>query len=418
MSPVNRKLLWGSGGNALLLGGLHRLHRDRLQTPVFPLGSMQARHPHDLNAGIPPHFDGAHPSPGNFYFEWWYFDAEMEDGHKVVCVVQRPDLRYPLKRRDCVMMLYIQTPQGEGMRHYVPFPLGDLEAATATCDVRVGGNRIRGEYPLWELRLGYRDIRIELDFRNLTPGWARGTGSVVYGNDRRPEVLGWVVPQPRARVEGTLSYGGVDHRVRGLGYHDHNFGSVILFKYVKCWHWGRLVSGDLTLIYADVTHTRLMGNLRVPCLLIARGDRLLVEVGEGTEWEMLAEDYVPDEQGVQVYPRHVSIRFREREVSGLLDLRVRRVWEIKETMSVLGKPGGRLQKAAGRFLPTPCYYRFITDFRLDLDVAGESKAYTGDTITEYMILSLRRGQLPPQGYHLYDPAGLPSVVWRRWGERR
>ncbi len=404
------------GGNALLAAGLYAAYRGRMQVPVFPLGSMQARHPDDLNAGIPARFDGAHPFPGRFYFEWWYFDAEMEDGHKAVCVIQRPDLRYPLKRDDCVMMLYIQTPQGEGDKHYVTFPLGELRASTRTCDIRLGENIVRGECPHWELRLGYKDIRMELDFRNLTPGWARGTGSVVYGNDRRPEVLGWVVPQPRAEVSGVIEYAGRRFEVRGQGYHDHNFGSALLFKYVKCWHWGRLTSGDLTLIYADVTHTKRMGHLRVPCLLIARGDRLLVEVGEGTEWRMEAEDYVPDEQGVQVYPRHLNILFRERDVAGELDLRVRRVWETKETMSVLGSPGGRLQRALGRMLPTPCYYRFITDFRLDLEAEGRSETYEGETITEYMILSLRRGQLPPDGYHLHNPPGMPSLVQRRWGE--
>ena len=191
--------------------------------------------------------------------------------------------------------------------------------------------------------------------------------------------------------------------------------SSLLFKYVKVWHWGRLVSGDLTLVYADVMHTARMGHLRVPCLLIAKGDRLLVEVGEGTEWEFSAEDYVPDEQGIQVYPRRMRIRFRERDVAGALDLEVRRLWEIKETMSLLPSLGG-LEKLAARVLPTPCYYRFITGFRLELDVAGEKSTYTGDTITEYMILGLRRGQLPPRGYHLYDPPGLPSLALRRQGE--
>jgi len=406
------------GGNALLAAGLYAACRGRMQVPVFPLGSMQARHPDDLNEGIPAHFDGAHPLPGRFSFEWWYFDAEMDDGHKVVCVVQRPDLRYPLKRKNCVMMLYIQTPQGEGDRHYVTFPLKELRTSTRTCDIRLGDNLIRGEYPRWELFLGYRDIRLELEFRNLTPGWARGTGSVVYGNDRRPEVLGWVVPQPRAAVGGTLEYGGRRFSVRGQGYHDHNFGSALLFKYVKCWHWGRLTSGDLTLIYADVMHTKRMGHLRVPCLLVTRGDRLLVEVGEGTDWELRADDYVPDEQGAQIYPRRVNIRFRERDVRGELDLRVRRVWEIKETMSVLGRPGGGLQRTLGRLLPSPCYYRFITEFHLDLEAEGHREDYGGETITEYMILGLRRGQLPPQGYHLHNPAGMPSVVEARWGEGR
>lgn len=402
-------------GNALLAGGLYGLVHKRLEMPVFPLGTLQARHPDDLNEGIPARLDGAHPSPSRFYFEWWYFDVDLDDGHKVVCVVQRPDMRFPLKRRDCVIMLYIQPPDSEAIRHYAPFPLEELHTSTETCDVEVGGNTVRGEYPLWEVRLAHQDVRIELDFRNLTPGWSRGTGSVVYGNDHQDDVLGWVVPQPRAEVTGTIAYGGITREVRGLGYHDHNFGSSLLFKYVKVWHWGRLVSGDLTLIYADVMHTARMGHLRVPCLLIARGDRLLVEVGEGTEWEFSADDYVADEQGVQVYPRRVRIRFRERNVAGVLEMEVRRLWEIKETMSFLPSLGG-LEKLAARVLPTPCYYRFITDYRLELDVGGEVSTYTGDTITEYMILGLRRGQLPPLGYHLYDPPGLPSVALRRQGE--
>ena len=409
-----RSYLNGLLAGGLAAGGAYALARRRLEIPVFPVGALQARHPEDLNSGIPASYDGAHPSGSRFYFEWWYFDAEFEDGHKVIVVFQTPDMRYPLKRENCVVMIYLQEPSGESRRHYVTFPLGSLEASTETCRVEVGGNYARGEHPLWELHVAYEDITLDLEFRNLVPGWSRGTGSVLYGAPSLGHELGWLVPQPRAEVTGTVACRGETHPVRGSGYHDHNWGSAPLFLYITCWHWGRLVSGDLTLIYADVMASRLMRHITVPCLLVTKGDRLLVEVSEATKWEFRAEDYVWDEQGAQVYPRRVRMAFEERDVKGTLDLYVKRTWEIKETMQVLGVPQ-RLRPLTDRFMPAPVYYRFITGFELELDVAGEKEVHRGETVTEYMVLTLRRGQRPPSNFHLYHPPARPLAESRRRG---
>lgn len=403
MGKFRRKLFFG---NLAVAGLTYASLRKRAVLPVFPLGAIQARHPDDLNSGIPPAFDALHPSKKRFKFEWWYFDANLDNGNKVVIVMQAPDLRTPLKRKDCVIMIYFSRPGNEAEKHFIKFPMKEFSASSETCDVRMGNNRIWGEYPEWHVDIKHENIAIKLDFKNIVPGWSRGNGSVLYGPDSLGHVLGWTVPQPRAQVSGLVKYNGSTWKAEGLGYHDHNWGSAPLFKYVTCWHWGRLVNEEITLIYADVMASRKMGRLTVPCLLISKNDRLLVEVGEGTKWRFETNDYVMDENGTQLYPRHVCFDFKERDVEGRVDLKVKSVWEIKETMAMLPLPAS-IKKIFAKLVAAPCYYRFVTEFALDLIIGGKHERHEGETITEYMILTMRRGKRPPDNYHLYNPQSVP-----------
>lgn len=116
-----------------------------------------------------------------------------------------------------------------------------------------------------------------LTFTNLIPGWTRGTGEIMFGTPSKNNLFGWVVAQPRARVEGTISVDGKEHQVTGIGYHDHNWGSGFLPLYVSHWIWGRLSTERFTMIFADISTTRKCGGYEVPLVFLALDDKIVLE---------------------------------------------------------------------------------------------------------------------------------------------
>lgn len=232
-----------------------------------PLDRFQARKGEDLNQGIPAAADAAHPySSYRNYFEWWYFDADLDDGHHLLLELQVPNLLRPWKKQ-CCMLFHINTPHGERLLNFVPFPRSEFRASPETCDVAIGDNTIRGEYPEYRVKFVHQEHACDLTFRNLCPGWGRGSGEICFGNPSRPHLFGWVVPQPRAEVSGTLTVNGTTLEVRGKGYHDHNWANCAMPSVLSHWHWGRLVTGEITMIFADVVARARYDHRHIPVFL-------------------------------------------------------------------------------------------------------------------------------------------------------
>jgi len=355
-----------------------------------PLDRFAARRGEDLNRGIPPAADAARPySSYRNYFEWWYFDADLDDGHHLLLELQVPNLLRPWKKQ-CCMLFHINTPGGEKLLNFVPFPRSEFRASSRTCDVAIADNTIRGEYPEYRVKFTHQNHACDLTFRNLCPGWGRGSGEICFGNPSRPRLFGWVVPQPRAEVSGTLTVDGVTREVGGRGYHDHNWANCAMPGVLSHWHWGRLVTGEITMIFADVVARARYDHRHIPVFFIARGDRILFESGKG---EFQASDYVMDDQGVQVYPRRLKCSFGEGDISGWLQFEVREVVEVTDGLRQMGFPSPLIY-LIGKAISRPAYYRFLSGYRGELDLAGERLSLEGTTHYEYMVLSLRQGQVP------------------------
>ncbi len=362
----------------------------RRKLPVFFQGLPAGRHPHDLNRGIPEHFDGWHRPGGRFGFEWWYFDAKFEDGHAVVCGLMDPDT-WKFSRTKSLMWLHVYLPDGTCYNNHVNIPRSEFKASPHRCDVELAGNRIRGSYPEYRVDLEHGEFAAHLVFRNLLPGWALGNGQMMFGYPNYPLAFGWLVPQPRAAVEGTLSYPGGTVEVKGEGYHDHNWGNFPSSVMIERWHWGRLMHREsgITMLFADVICGRSCGGAHIPMLLVARGDRLVSETFRA-EWHF--EDYGIDDFGIQVYPHRYGFRFEEGGTAGEVEFRVENIPEHIDLLENMGVPA-RLRKRLSR-LSQPCYYRFEAGYSGYVVLEGERIEISGDTITEHIILTLRRGKIP------------------------
>lgn len=64
-----------------------------------------------LNRGLEPVEDARHRLRGPSRYEWWYFDASLDNGYSAVCILWPMNYFKPWKRQ-CAIMLSIYSPKG------------------------------------------------------------------------------------------------------------------------------------------------------------------------------------------------------------------------------------------------------------------------------------------------------------------
>jgi len=387
----SRRWMWLVLENLAVAAAARALSRRDLTYQIIPVGMYGSRPPEELNRGLEPGDDAQHRYEGRFYWEWWYFDARFDDGHRCVLELQYPNITNFLAA-ECCMLFNVYTPDGREYNNIVPFPASMWRASNETCDVAIGDNTIQGYYPEYRVKFRHENLACDLLFENLLPGWTRGTGEIMFGMPEKEQVFGWVVPQPRARVSGTLSVDGVEHEVSGLGYHDHNWGNGIVPRYLSHWIWGRLSTDRVTMIFADVVTSRRCGDVHIPITFLALDDRIVLESSRA---EFQVGEYVPDSMGFQVYPSRVDMEFAERDAAGEFHFRIKDELEVVNTLADRLPMG--LVKAIGKTIAAPAYYRFLSDYDGWLRVGEERLELAGETHWEYMVITLRSGQIPGPG---------------------
>lgn len=194
-----------------------------------------------LNAGLAPCEDAKHRVGGPFPYEWWYFDASFENGYSAVAIIWAVNYSKPWSRQ-CTIQLSIYGPEGEKAKHYIYPPRRLFSASYQELDVRVGDSYMRGKHPSYDIYVEAEGDWVELHFEAQTPGWRPGTGANHFPLPRYNS-MGWLVPVPRAVVDGRLGIAGRTVEVSGHGYHDHNWGEGPFFHVVDNWHWGHVVRG-------------------------------------------------------------------------------------------------------------------------------------------------------------------------------
>ncbi|MBI3738752.1 MAG: hydroxyneurosporene dehydrogenase, partial [Chloroflexi bacterium] len=191
--------------------------------------------------------DGLRADTGRGSFEWWYFDAHFDDGSTAVIVFATKPLlerNGPLKPNVSVT---ITRPDGTKAAQFPIFPANQFSALKENCDVRIGPNWTRGNLHRYEVHVEMNDLAADLTFTGLVPAWRPGAGKAYFGD--YDHYFAWLPSIPFGTVEGTLTYDGQTHHVKGAGYHDHNWGNVGLNEVMDHWYWGRAHLGDYTLIY-------------------------------------------------------------------------------------------------------------------------------------------------------------------------
>src|SRR6202022_4186976 len=109
--------------------------------------AVMARSPADYQrlglspTSIAPWEDGSRTDDAAGTYEWWYFDAHLADGAKVVVTFMNKDLTDPNKSLSPMLRLNLDLPDGRQFEKIVNFAADEWSAAKDHADVRLGENR-------------------------------------------------------------------------------------------------------------------------------------------------------------------------------------------------------------------------------------------------------------------------------------
>jgi hypothetical protein len=323
--------------------------------------------------------DGLHTDIGHRgKYEWWYFDAHLDSGHTLVVFFHASNPNPGLEGKAGIEMVLLR-PNGVRAQRFFSHPKSDFAAARDKADVTVGPNTLRvelqaGELPVYEIRVDEPGFGCHLRYHSQVNGWKPGTGLSQFGD---LGYFGWVVPCPRAQVEGTITDGGQTIPVRGLGYHDHNWLNFPFPSIIRYWMWGRIYSDHHSAAYACIQCNEKVGNHMVKVLMLAEGKEVILSTGE---FDFSQDDFEYNSKAKYAFPKKITIA-----APGGLAVTLR-MHSLLEAVDMLESFSPVLRVLARHVLKIkPGYFRLVSDFELDVRQAGRSAKETGTTLHEIVL---------------------------------
>lgn len=313
------------------------------------------------------------------YFEWWYFDARLEGGYTAVGFLRAAHER----TGKTSVEIAIYPPGGGRLQRHADYKRSDMTASREIADIQIGHNYLKVDYSnkdlaSYEVFIDEGNLGLHLKYVAKVYGWMPGDGSTLFGDKGS---FCWCVPIPRASVEGTIRIGDKKIPVKGIGYHDHNWGNVNMAKYLSYWHWGRLYSENFTLCYAHIQCNKKMYNHPIKVLMLAKNEKVILSTGE---YELTQENFQYDNKAANEYPKNLKFKVPNQLETSL------EVQEIIDSGNVLELYG---MSSVIRFIAkyilriSPGFFRFNSKFKLNVSFKGKSYQEQGNTLHELVILS-------------------------------
>ena len=199
---------------------------------------------------ITPRDDAYHDLKGLADTEWWYFDVVLENGDSVTVGIRT----FHMRRSGMAQARCTYYKQNKVLAEGIKTSwLSEFQASSEEPRVVMNGETLirfdsdhyqkTGEWR-YHVTLAVKRQKVDLVFTGITPGWKMETMR-----------NSWVVPLPKAHVEGTVTVDGTEQRVRGIGYHDHNWDYPFFTTWLRSsgWYWGRVIGEQATAIWAKTT---------------------------------------------------------------------------------------------------------------------------------------------------------------------
>jgi len=308
--------------------------------------------------------------------EWWYFDARLDNGYTVVAFFRAKHER----SGNTGVEITIYKPNDEKIQKVYDYKRSELKVSRELADIQIGKNFIKVDYsnekfPIYEIFLDEGEFGLHLKYTAEVPGWMPGKGYTKFGE---LGVFGWVVPLPKAKVDGTIKVHNETISVKGMGYHDHNWITLNMIKILNYWHWGRIYSENLTVVYAYIQSNKKMENYIIPVLMLAKNDKIILSTGE---YVLKEKDFQYDDKVKNNYP--LSLEF-ELPNQNKITLKVE---SIIDSVNMLSEFNPILRFLAKNVLKlNPGYFRLNSKFEINFDYNGNSFKEKGNTLHEMVIL--------------------------------
>jgi hypothetical protein len=223
--------------------------------------------------------DGFRTRPGGpGTFEWWYFDAVLEDGSTLVINFMVKDIRGGggIKQPASPMVTFeLDRPDGTHVERAL-HSHDNFGFATDRCDVQVGPNTFAGDLHTYQIHVDIDGVVADVTLIGHVPPWRPETGHILFGDDH-PHLFAWLPAVPQGTVQATLSVDGETRTLTGTGYHDHNWGDAAMPQLIHHWYWARAEAGGYSVIASDIIAERKYGYAEIPIFLLAKDGKIVAD---------------------------------------------------------------------------------------------------------------------------------------------
>jgi hypothetical protein len=258
---------------------------ERSMVPMSRHGTLSSRlgsTPEDYarfgieRGAIKPREDGLRTDGGPGTYEWWYFDAHLDDGAKLVVVFATKDFTVIDRPLAPTIRIDLTLPDGSPVRKLVELDPERFSASTNTCDVRIGENVFGGDLHTYTIRAHVEEVEVDVTLIGQVPAWRPETGHWLFG-DRGEHLFAWLPSVPQGKVEVTYSVAGRPSTSTGVGYHDHNWGNTPMPKLMHHWYWARGAAGPFSVIASYITAEKQYGYSALPVFMLARDGKPIAD---------------------------------------------------------------------------------------------------------------------------------------------
>ena len=251
-----------------LLSGCSTLYLGSKEYPNFN-PELQSNKLGDL---VLPYEDGLRTNNQNKEYEWWYFDAKLDDGSIVVVYF------WKIKAIKDFYYIGVNYNRNDGYEYKKIkfFKQKDTFFEKDSCNIQYQNNHFIGNLENYKIKIDPNDFDgfgLDINLKSSVKPYRPQDGIINAGQD----YFAWLAAVPNGKINGQLTLNGETIDISGSGYHDHNWGNIELQKLFDNWLWFRGTVGQYTIIGYELNTTNARGGYSIPGIFIADSSGIVYE---------------------------------------------------------------------------------------------------------------------------------------------
>lgn len=316
-------------------------------------------------------------------FEWWYFDAVLDDGSKVVIPFNTKGNQVTqMEGPQPQVMISITDPTGKDHTDLTKYSAEEFTFSKEKCAIEIGPHTASGDLKEYHIHVEpVNGIGADLVLKSTSTPWRAGNGYFDFGPG---QYFTWLCVVPRGEITGTLTYDGKTIPVTGQGYHDHQWGNVHHMFAWNNWLWARQNFDDYLIVVFDFVARDTYEYKHIPLVFIQdkEGKVIYQNHDEKNSHYQVLEEYV--QKGVnKSYPAVSKYTFDDNGKKIEYTLTVQNELSMQDLYSNAPEPA---RKQFDQMNIQPTYAREAAMGHLVFEKEGQLIDRQGDMIYEFVYV--------------------------------